>query len=674
MELNRQFVEPRKPDEALSSISPNPQEPVVRLLRDLRSRREGLSDREAAGRRLMDGPNELYQRRKPHWYVELGRQFIHPLALLLWVSSVLSAITGSLPLAVAILAVIGLNAFFAFIQERHAERAVEALKAYIPSQARVLRGGKETVIDAANLVLGDVLVIREGDRISADARLLSGSLEMDVSTLTGESLPVFRSAGPIASEQVPLVHADDVVFSGSACVSGDALGVVYATGMRTEIGRIAALSQSVERDVSPLEQQVSRVARLIAFVAIGMGLAFIPVGMFFGGLSLGDTVNFAIGLLVANVPEGLLPTITLALAVGVRMLARRGALVKRISAVETLGSTSVICTDKTGTLTLNMMKVTNVWTRGSAAGPDFSALSPTKDSAYWRLATVAVACSSASLADGEEFGDPTELALLRLATDLGVTSGRVGARRVAQFHFNPTLRRMSTIDAMGEGTAVHTKGSPEDILPLCTRIADGPLDRSLTLADRTLIADVVDTWATKGLRVLAVADRSIPRSSAGGMTRKEAESDLTFLGLVAMIDPPRPEVAGAVAQCHQAGIRLIVITGDNGLTAAGIAKLVGIGYRGLQIISGSELDLMTDSELAVFLSNKDELIFARSSPEAKLRITDALQELGHVVAMTGDGVNDAPALRKADIGVAMGKSGTDVAREAATMVLTDDNL
>ena len=326
----------------------DPQESTDRLLRDLRTRRDGLSRREAERRTLVYGTNELIRHRGRTWPRQLLRQFTHPLALLLWMAAVLAAFSGSAPLGVAIVIVILLNAAFAFVQERHAEQAVEALAAFLPTSARVARQGTTETVDVRSLVPGDVIFLTEGDRVSADARLLSGSLEVDLSTLTGESVPVLIrfDAG---STTGPLIEAADIVFSGTNVVGGDATAVVFATGMHTELGRIAALSQRVGHEESPLEKQVKRVAWLIAAVAVAMGLAFIPLGTLMAGLSLDDSVNFAIGLLVANVPEGLLPTITLALAVGVRTLARQGALVKRLSAVETLGSTSVICIDKTGT-------------------------------------------------------------------------------------------------------------------------------------------------------------------------------------------------------------------------------------------------------------------------------------------------------------------------------------
>jgi magnesium-transporting ATPase (P-type) len=677
--------------------TPDPEEALDRLLRDLRTRRSGLTGREAARRLVSAGPNELTRHPGAGWARQLLRQLVHPLALLLWMAAALAQAAGTPPLAIAIVAVIVLNAVFAFYQERHAEKAVEALTAYLPQRARALRDGAERLVDARELVPGDVIVVAEGDRVSADSRLLTGSVEMDLSTLTGESMPVLRAAYAGGTHE-PLLEASDLLFSGTTCGGGEATAVVYATGMRTELGRIAALSQRVGHEESPLESQVRRVARLIAFVAIGMGLAFIPLGTLLAGLSLADTLSFAIGLLVANVPEGLLPTITLALAVGVRVLARRGALVKRISAVETLGSTSVICTDKTGTLTQNRMRVVRVWIDAGArllspGSPDGDA-PPGSDPTLHRLAAAASACTNAHIhtvgAAGDppgESGDPTEIALLHLAASLGPIADPEHTRRLAQFHFDPALRRMSTVDATPSGPEVHVKGAPEAVLPRCGRIAlaegrDAPLDPER----RERAAALVDAWAAEGLRLLAIAERPLPALDAGlgagldagpdvgHLDRGEVETDLTLLGVVAMVDPPRPEVRAAVEQCHSAGVRLLVVTGDHALTARHIAEQVGIGREGLEVVNGPELDEMPEAELDRLLSQHHEIVFARSSPEAKMRIADALQGQGHVVAMTGDGVNDAPALRRADIGVAMGRSGTDVAREAATMVLTDDNF
>jgi len=659
----------------------DPQESIGRLLRDLRTRRAGLSDREAARRLVIFGPNELVRRRGRAWTRDLVQQLVHPLALLLWLAALLAALSGTTPLAIAIIFVILVNALFAFLQERHAEQAVEALSAYLPVKVRVVRDATPRLMEVRQLVPGDVIVIEEGDRVSADSRLLSGSVEMDLSTLTGESLPVLRQADPFDTRG-PILEARDLVFSGTNCTGGEATAVVFNTGMHTELGRIAALSQRVGHEESPLEKQVKHVARLIAVVAVGMGVAFIPLGTLVAGLSLGDAVNFAIGLLVANVPEGLLPTITLALAVGVRILARKGVLVKRISAVETLGSTSVICTDKTGTLTLNRMRVIRAWIAGTVVDISAPPADLEPDSPASRMALAVVACNNAEIdpiQPDNEHGDPTELALLHMAMSWGVQPDAGSLERLAQFHFDPALRRMSTVDRdfdrETDGARVHTKGAPEELLPLCTRVAgDDGQERSLTQQDRGAFDQLVSQWAQEGLRLLAVAERDIGQGDLADLTREQAEHELTLLGVVAMLDPPRPEVADAVARCHSAGIRLIVVTGDHGLTAKGIAEAVGIGRAGLRIITGAEIEHLPEADLDSLLSTGEELIFARSSPEDKLRIADALQDQGYVVAMTGDGVNDAPALRRADIGVAMGRSGTEVAREAATMVLTDDNF
>jgi calcium-translocating P-type ATPase len=568
--------------------------------------------------------------------------------------------------------VILLNATFAFFQERQAERAVEALSELLPEQATALRDGRQMRVDARELVPGDVIAVEEGDRISADLRLLSGAVEVDMSTLTGESQTVLRLAGP-GDTAHPLLEATEFLFSGTSCTAGEAKGVVYATGMRTELGRIAALSHRVSRDESPLEREIRRVAWIIAAVACGVGLAFIPLGMLGAGLPFHDAVLFSIGLLVANVPEGLLPTITLSLAVGVGVLARRGALVKRLSAVEVLGSTTAICTDKTGTLTENRMQVAAIWTPGAgllelAAGEDFPAGIP----GARELAQAISLCSNAQLDPKGKgsTGDPTEIALLSAARALGVEIGAGRDSRRRQFHFDPALRLMSTIDALGESHVVHVKGAPEALLVRATSLLGGA---ELTLERRGEVSSVVADLASRGLRLIAVARRRLAPGEVLPESRAEAERDLELVGVVALVDPPRPEVAAAVAACKRAGIRIIVVTGDHGLTATEIARKVGIAQNPV-VVTGEELDALDEAELDHLLRVSPELIFSRSSPEAKLRIADALRDEGEVVAMTGDGVNDAPALHRADIGIAMGRSGTDVAREASTMILTDDNF
>jgi calcium-translocating P-type ATPase len=651
----------------------DPGERIDLLARDLRTSLDGLSAREADRRLLSHGPNQLERRAGRRWPRELGRQFTHPLALLLWGAAALAAAAGITAVAIAVVIVIALNAAFAFVQEQQAERAVEALQDFLPPQARVLRDGQPLRIDAARLVPGDLLLVEEGERISADAHIVEGSLEVDLSTLTGESVPVARSAQAVHAH-TPLLAAKELIFSGTTCTGGEARALVFATGMATELGRIAALSQREQSEESPLEHQVRRVAWLIAGIAVVMGLAFMPLATLGAGLSVSDSVVFAIGLIVGNVPEGLLPVITLALAVGVRELVRRGAVVKRLSAVETLGSTDVICTDKTGTLTENRMRVTRVWSAGEEIDFEQGGPGGERSPALRDLAAAMAACNNAHLqADGELAGDPTEVAMLAGAAALGAETGEAGRpRRLAEFRFDPVLKRMSTVDSEAGRLRVDAKGAPESILGLCTELArpDGgaaPLDA----ARLDEVEALVGAYADRGLRVLAVARRE---AQAAPADREEAEAGLTLLGLVAMFDPPRAEVAEAVARCHEAGIRIIVVTGDHPRTAAAIAQRIGIARETPRAITEEQLDAMSDAELDAVLREGTELIFARSTPEAKLRIADALRSEEHVVAMTGDGVNDAPALRAADIGVAMGRSGTDVAREASTMVLTDDNF
>ncbi len=699
-EVPSQFV-PGLPTENLdptADLSVDATAPIQALLRELRSHQRGLSDREAARRLVSFGPNELKRTSRRHPLRELIDQLTHPLALLLWVAAGLALITRTPVLCIAIVLVIWLNALFAFAQERQGERAVEALSHYLPQQAVVFRDGQRRDIEASTLVPGDVILVSEGDRVCADARLLGGSLEIDTSTLTGEALPVLRSAES-SDPGVPYLQSPNVIFSGTSCTGGEARALVFRTGMQTELGRIAALTQGVQREPSRLELEVRRVARLISLVAVGAALAFIPLGAWVAGLSLGDSINFAIGLIVANVPEGLLPIITLALAVAVRELARKGALVKRLSAVETLGSTSVICTDKTGTLTQNRMAAVLAWTADGETRLDGDPRIAASTTLSSQMAEALSRCNTAEL-DGarskpglsEGTGDPTDLALLDVARTLGanIDPTERTARRLRMFHFDPQLRLMTTVDSETRGTVVHTKGAPEEVLARSTSIfeADGiaePLDD----ARLARVTAAIATYAAQGLRLLAVATREVaPRATAqdGGrdddfageglhqLPREQVECDLTFVGFAALLDPARPEVRGAVAACHTAGVRIIVLTGDHRLTAQSIARQVGIGGDNPVTINADDLNALTEKEFDDYLASSGELVLARTSPETKMRVTDALQDAGNVVAMTGDGVNDAPALRRADIGVAMGLKGTDVAREAATMVLTDDDF
>jgi calcium-translocating P-type ATPase len=657
----------------------DPEEELGLLLRDLGTSPKGLSPREAARRLEQHGPNEIRRREQRSRLRALADQFTHPLALLLWVASMLAVVGGIVPLAIAIIAVIVLNALFAFAQELQAEKATEALQAFLPPRARVRRGGELLDIEASELVPGDLLLISEGDRLSADARLADGALELDMSTLTGESQSVSRSAS--RSRASPsLLEADDLVFCGSLCAAGEAEAVVYATGMATQLGRIAALTQRVRAELSPLQVQVNRAAKLIAAVAVTAGALFFALGTLVAGLPLDDAVIFAIGLLVANVPEGLLPTITLALAVGVRRMARRRALVKRLTAVETLGSTDVICTDKTGTLTEGRMSVHRLWADGQELDP--VSARDTVGEPFSAIARTALRCNNAHAhreADGwERGGDPSESALLlaaaALGEDLDAAQAERETRRRRLFHFDPRLKRMTTLDTEpDESLWFHMKGAPLELLERCTRIRGASGERPLDDKARRSVRAAFESYARDGLRVLGFAEKRV-ESGAAGAERESAETELVFLGLAALQDPPRHEVKDAVAGCRRAGIRIIVITGDHALTAEAVARQVGIVTGQPRVLSGAEVEALSEPELDALLHDSPELIVARSNPETKLHVIDALRAEGHTVAMTGDGVNDAPALRRADIGVAMGASGTEVAREAATMVLTDDSF
>ncbi|WP_406080047.1 cation-transporting P-type ATPase [Streptomyces zaomyceticus] len=657
---------PERISSSTQALPFDPSEPLPRLRRELATGPDGLSAREAARRLAVHGPNEVRRRVRSSFVRELVGQLVHPLALLLWAAAALAFVADLAVLGWAILAVIAVNAAFALLQERQAERAVETLARYLPEHALAVRDGQPRVVEARDLVPGDLILLEEGDKVPADAHVTEGGVEVDLSMLTGESVPAERiaSAGILGA---PLLEEPNLVFSGTICVEGQARAIVFATGNQTELGRIAALSQRMRREASPLERQVKRVAWLIAGVATGMGVVFLVLGVAVG-LPVTDSLTFAIGLLVANVPEGLLPTITLALAVGVRALARRGALVKRLSAVETLGSTSVICTDKTGTLTRNSMRLRALWTvdHGSEPGP-------------WAedLARAGALCTTVTReADGELHGDPTEAALVAGAADHGapLDLGRRDAGRRALFRFDPRLRLMSVVQG-GETREGETRdGEPQGPTRIVVKGApEAVLDRLLpgTAADSARAA--AEELAQDGMRVLAVAVRDVPSGAELPSRREDAESGLTLLGLVGLYDPPRSEVAEAVRRCHEAGIRVHVVTGDNGATAAAVAREVGIGVPRLHVVAASES--LGDDELdRLLVEGDDEIVFARSSPETKLKVADTLREHGRIVAMTGDGVNDAPALHRAHIGVAMGRSGTDVAREAATMVLTDDDF
>lgn len=614
----------------------------------------GLSSAAAAERLATDGPNLLPAPSPTPAWQQLLRQAGSFFALLLWVAAALAWLAGMPELAVAIGVVVLINAVFAAAQEHRAERAAERLRELLPRRVEVVRDGRRVDVDARELVVADLVVLGGGDRISADLDLVEAhGLTLDTSTLTGESVPVPVDVG-------------DAALAGTFVTEGEGTGTVTATGARTRLAAIAALSHGARRGPSPLAAQLRQVVRTISLVAVGVGVSFFAV-MLLLGTPPNDGFIFAVGVSVALVPEGLLPTVTLSLAVAAQRMADRNGLVRHLEAVETLGATTFICTDKTGTLTRNEMTVTHVWTPGGATTVTGAGYEPgghleTDDPALVErvraLARAGADCSTGTVVeDGGRWvarGDPMEAALHALAHRAGASSPGGGERRVtARFPFDPRRRRMSVVTA---GRLV-VKGAPDAVLPRCR--------------DTGAAAEAVETMAGSGSRVLAIAER--PFAPSGEPEDVDlVERDLTLLGLVAIHDPPRPHVGEALADCRRAGVRVAMLTGDHPATAAAIAAAVGLARPGAPVLTGA--DLPADEQVLGALLDRDGVVVSRVAPEDKLRIAHALQRRGHVVAMTGDGVNDGPALQAADIGVAMGRTGTDVARDAADLVLLDDDF
>ncbi|WP_448187940.1 cation-translocating P-type ATPase [Azospirillum sp. sgz301742] len=622
--------------------------PASAVLSSLRSGPNGLSSHEAARRLAKFGPNTLQEKGRPPLAARLLRSFIHFFALLLWLAAALALVAevhqpgeGMGVLAGAIVGVILVNGVFSFWQDYKAERALAALAQLLPRRVKTLRDGAIVLVEAGDLVPGDLVLLAEGDRVPADARLVEAQgLRLDASTLTGESLPVVRDAAP-TDEHDPL-QARNLVLAGTAVATGEGRAMVHATGAHTEFGRIASLTQGEDRERSPLLHEIAMVSRIIAVLAVALGMAFFAVGVQ-AGLPVLSAFIFGIGIIVANVPEGLLPTVTLALAMGARRMARRNVLIRHLPAVETLGAATVICTDKTGTLTLNRMTVRAA--HGVAEA----------------MAAVERHCHTLKPSNGGWLGDPMEVALVEHAGP-GPVLPLAGA-----VPFDTERKRLSTLHDTPAGRVIYTKGAVETVLPLCAShaTADGvvPLDA----AGRAALLAAQEVMADKGLRVLALAWREHPDAD-------DPEHALVLAGLVGLEDPPRPEVPKAIAQARDAGIRIIMVTGDHPHTAVAIAREVGL-VRGPEpeVVTGDALRAMSDSHLLLAL-DAQEIVFARIGADQKLRVVQALQRRGEVVAVTGDGVNDAPALKQGDIGIAMGRCGTDVAREAADMVLLDDNF
>jgi len=669
------------------------------ILEALQTRPEGLSSEEAATRLLRYGSNTITESRMNPLWIRFSANFIHLMAILLWIAGAVALAAQMPQLAVSIWAVNLINGVFSFWQEYKAEKATEAMRRMLHSYATLLRDGDVQRIETRDLVPGDILLLAEGDGIGADARLLEAAeLRVDQSTLTGESMHVRKTDEPFTRVNLTRIEIPNLIFAGTHVVSGTGKAAVIATGMRTEFGKIAGFTQRLGGGASPLQKEMQRVTKVVTVIAVCAGTVFFLLAVTLAGMEPAAGFIFGMGMIVAFVPEGLLPTVTLSLAMGVQRMAGRNALIKRLSAVETLGSTSVICTDKTGTLTENEMTVRYIWidgrtltVTGTGYCPDGRILNGSASEAadLRQLLLSAGLCTNARLLAPDAarprwtvIGDPTEGALLVAARKggLDLAAEESASPRRRQIPFDSRRKRMSTMHHSGKQMVVYTKGAPGEVLDLCTKIVRNGGEQELDVPARARIMAANDGYARSGLRVLAIARRSLlPRdvdpagSGSRAFSPETIEKDLTFLGLVAMMDPPRPEIRAAVDTCHRAGIRVIMITGDYGLTAQSIARRIGI-IRGEHpvTVSGADLDKMSEDDLVQVLGK--EVVFARAAPEHKLRIVTALQRLAHVVAVTGDGVNDAPALKKADIGVAMGIAGNDVAKEAADMILTDDNF
>jgi calcium-translocating P-type ATPase len=646
----------------------------------------GLSSAEAQARLDRFGVNRLPTLRRRPLVLRLADQMLHFMALLLWVAGALAFFAGMPQLGWAIWAVVLINGLFSFWQEYQAERTLAVLRQALPRQVRVWRDGQLLELEADVLVPGDRIALEEGDQVPADARLIEANeLSLDLAVLTGESLPVARHARaiPLSRASLPMREQANLVLAGTTVAGGRAEALVYATGAETEFGHVARLTAATERGASSLERQVGRIVRTISTIAVTMGLLCFLLSWLFVGMGPLESLVFAVGILVANVPEGLLPTVTLALAISVRRMAGQRALVRRLSAVETLGSVSLICSDKTGTLTCNRMEVQATWLPEAGAGLEAALLEQ------------ACLCSNAHLDRGRgdlrAIGDPTETALLMAALERQVDLAGLPQRspRRRELPFDSHRRRMSVVvEDASSALLLITKGAPVDVIAHCGSQAGvaGPLPLDGPARQRALAAN--DDLAARGYRVLAVARRAV---AAGGLETRaeELERDLELVGLLALYDPPRPEVPEAIRQCRLAGIRVTMVTGDYGLTAQAIAQQIGLleppapaaGHSQqarvadpVRVIEGPQLDRLSEVQLRQLLKYRHRLVFARMAPEQKLRLVQAYRALGEVVAVTGDGVNDAPALRAADVGLAMGQVGTDVAREAADIVLLDDNF
>jgi Ca2+-transporting ATPase len=643
----------------------------------------GLNQDQVAEKFHQFGPNALVTLGKQAWYGVFARQFADALVIILLVAALISLLIGDFGDTVTILVIVLFNGSLGFVQEWQAERAIDALKKMLQPHCTVVRDSQPLVIDATQLVPGDVVVLNTGDYVPADLRLCEAiSLKTDESLLTGESGSTDKTTDAVSTD-APISDRSCMAYMGTTVTNGHGRGIVTSSGMDTEFGDIAKLTLTVGRELTPLQQQLTRLGRQLGVLAIGISALIATTGWMLGK-PLIEMFMTGISLAVAIVPEGLPAVVTITLALGVRAMVRRRALLRRLQAAETLGGATVICTDKTGTLTKNEMTVEHIWLPGGAVQVTGTGYAPEGEfraagqivemqqrQDLLNLLTTGLRCNHAHLQKSDTgwqaIGEPTEAALIAAAGKAGLSRESDPCSR-SEFSFSSDRKRMTIIEHLPDGAVAHVKGAPEVILQRSTHVLDSSGRREMTEVDLRAATAAYTDLAAQGLRTLALARRDLDEDVQ--LTDDAVEKDLTFLGIVGIIDPPHDEVPAAIRLARAAGIRCIMITGDSAETGSAIARLIGLPVD--RVVAGSFLKGISDSELQEVL--KQDVLFARTAPADKLRIVRALQGMGQIVAMTGDGVNDAPALRQANVGIAMGLHGTDVARGASDMVLTDDNF
>lgn len=650
------------------------QRTVDDVMSQMKAHPTGLSEQEVKDRREQFGANRLTSKRRTTLIEKFISQFKDLMIIILIIAAIIAGFAGETVDAAIILAVVILNAVFGVFQESKAENAIDSLKEMSAPMATVLRNNQPMSIKSEDIVPGDIVLLEAGDVVPADVRLIeANSLKIEEAALTGESVPVNKQVDPIREDDLPLGDRKDLGFMNSNVTSGRATGVVIGTGMNTEVGKIAHMLNTTEETTTPLQENLKSLGKMLTVLILVIAVIVFAVGMWRGQESLINMLLTAISLAVAAIPEGLPAIVTVTLALGTQQMARHRALIRKLPAVETLGSTDVIASDKTGTLTQNKMTVEKVFLNEKMQDSADTHLTLND-----RLAQIMVLNNDTKYQENELAGDPTETALVSfyLHQDQPVQKFVNSHRRLAEIPFDSERKLMSTYNQMDNGQILMTmKGAPDQLLERVTKIQDGDGVRDITDDDKRLISATNHDLATQALRVLAFAYRLVDTIPTE-LTSAAQEHDMIFVGLIGMIDPERPEVAQAVAEAKSAGIKSIMITGDHQDTAQAIAKRLGILGRGDnpggKVINGAQLDEMSDDQFNREVA--DISVYARVAPEHKVRIVKAWQKQGKVVAMTGDGVNDAPALKTADIGVGMGITGTEVSKEASDMVLADDNF